>query len=123
MFLKTIKGFFLTLTHRELIEQLRILCALSRQNWSSNKKDIKKKHTSVESKIHVFRTLNVMWDGHIDKVNIKFTIIYVSNFSQRTIYLNTLQLENLLLHVVPYCHGLLLLTLLHLVHIVVIFMY
>ena len=46
------------LTHRDLFVQLRFLCALSRQNWFNNKKDIKKKHTSIQSKIRVpkFRT-------------------------------------------------------------------
>ena len=34
-------------------------------NWLKNKKDIKKKHTSIESKIRVFRTQKVTWYGHI----------------------------------------------------------
>ena len=38
----------------------------SRQNWLSNI-DIKKKHTSIESKICVFRTLKVTWYDHIVK--------------------------------------------------------
>ena len=53
--LKNFQGVLLILIHRALLVQLRILCVLSRQNWF-NKKDIKKNHTSIESKFHVFRT-------------------------------------------------------------------
>ena len=54
--LKTYKGVLLILKDHEWLLQFHILCIWSHQNWLSYKKNIKKKHTSIESKICVFRT-------------------------------------------------------------------